>query len=406
MYNSQQTLDDAIFGGNQQLKDFAHYCMNNRPIADIRKYVSLHNRELLNIGSRVLNQLIPLNGYKFLKVNGKITVSKSKASNPSFSDVNSITPSVTESVNEFNNDSAYNLHTELDSEGTILDDSMNEWKDSQYTEWSDSESIRTDNFKPSLMKPEITPAFNKSETIGSALPVKASLMISQPLDPQVHDEVMTEPVTDEKSATVKEPEVQANPDLMKHLNNLYIKELGEQQKKYDDMMSEIKQSLATKEKVETEKHQRVNTVLDAIESTYSSQSFAHIIQSIQQMTNTFITQRNEEVNALKETILSMSNEILYLKGQIETFPQIVTAIVENSSKSTLSEVNEILDQKIEDINVEIKEFDDQLKKLTLEDSEESKYTEVTKDVLVNSFNKLSEVVYTIAPQTYNNIMSK
>ena len=48
MYNSQHPIDDEIFGGNQQLKDFAHYCLNNRPISDIRKYVALHNKELLN----------------------------------------------------------------------------------------------------------------------------------------------------------------------------------------------------------------------------------------------------------------------------------------------------------------------------------------------------------------------
>ena len=83
-YSTLHSIDDEIFGGNQQLKDFAHYCMNNRPISDIRKYVSLHNKELLNIGSRVLNQLIPLNGYKFLKVNGKITVSKAKGKKSSF----------------------------------------------------------------------------------------------------------------------------------------------------------------------------------------------------------------------------------------------------------------------------------------------------------------------------------
>ena len=58
---------------------------------------------------------------------------------------------------------------------------------------------------------------------------------------------------------------------MKHLNNLYIKELGEQEKKYNDMMTEIKQSIAVKEKVETEKNKRVNSILDAVEETYSSQ---------------------------------------------------------------------------------------------------------------------------------------
>ena len=35
VYNSQHPIDDEIFAGNQQLKDFSHYCMNDLPISDI-----------------------------------------------------------------------------------------------------------------------------------------------------------------------------------------------------------------------------------------------------------------------------------------------------------------------------------------------------------------------------------
>ena len=118
------------------------------------------------------------------------------------------------------------------------------------------------------------------------------------------------------------------------------------------------------------------------------------------MTESFITQRNEEVNTLKQTITLMNSEIQYLKGQFETFPQIVNTIVEHSSKSMISEVNHIVDEKIEDINVEIKELDESLKQLTLEDSPDSKYTDVTKDQIIENINKIANVVYSLAPQSF------
>ena len=118
------------------------------------------------------------------------------------------------------------------------------------------------------------------------------------------------------------------------------------------------------------------------------------------MTESFITQRNEEVNTLKQTITLMNSEIQYLNGQFETFPQIVNTIVEHSSKSMISEVNHIVDEKIEDINVEIKELDESLKQLTLEDSPDSKYTDVTKDQIIENINKIANVVYSLAPQSF------
>ena len=118
------------------------------------------------------------------------------------------------------------------------------------------------------------------------------------------------------------------------------------------------------------------------------------------MTDSFITQRNEEVNILKQTIASMNSEIQYLKGQFATFPQIVNAIVEDSSKSMISEVNHIVDEKIEDINVEIKELDESLKQLTLEDNPDSKYADVTKDQIIENIDKIANVVYSLAPQAF------
>ena len=398
MYNSQHPIDDEIFGGNQQLKDFAHYCLNNRPITDIRKYVALHNKELLNIGSRVLNQLIPLNGYRFLKVNGKITVSKSKGNNSSLS--NSVPPSISEPISESINESTYDLRPEFESDETTFGDSMIEWKDSGFTECSDTGNDLTDDIKPPPKKSEITAIPFKSEATEPMLSNKQTLVISKPFDGVVNEQTMMEAVKDEPEPKAKEPETGGNTDLMKHLNNLYIKELGEQEKKYNDMMTEIKQSIAVKEKVETEKNKRVNSVLDAVEETYSSQSLAKIIKYIQLMTDSFITQRNEEVNILKQTIASMNSEIQYLKGQFTTFPQIVNAIVEDSSKSMISEVNHIVDEKIEDINVEIKELDESLKQLTLEDNPDSKYADVTKDQIIENIDKIANVVYSLAPQAF------
>ena len=287
MYNSQHPIDDEIFGGNQQLKDFAHYCLNNRPISDIRKYVALHNKELLNIGSRVLNQLIPLNGYRFLKVNGKITVSKSKGNNSSLS--NSVPPSISEPISESINESTYDLRPEFESDETTFDDSMIEWKDSGFTECSDTGNDLTDDIKPPPKKSEITAIPFKSEAPEPMLSNMPTLVISKPFDGVVNEQTMMEAVKDEPEPKAKEPETGGNTDLMKHLNNLYIKELGEQEKKYNNMMAEIKQSIAVKEKVETEKNKRVNSVLDAVEETYSSQSFAKIIKYIQLMTESFIT---------------------------------------------------------------------------------------------------------------------
>ena len=398
-YNSHYLIDDEIFGGNQQLKDFAHYCMSNRPISDIRKYVSLHNKELLNIGSRVLNQLIPLNGYKFLKVNGKITVSKCKGKTSSLVDEGNNSQMMTEPASEVIADSEYRLKDPFDSEATF-DDSINEWNTTPSLTRNDPENDRNEinTTLPKINQIEELPI--KSKSIEGALPKEPSLTISKTLDAVENEQTVPTPKQTEPEGKALRVDDIVNADLMKHLNNLYIKELGEQERKYNDMMAEIKQSIATKEKVETEKHQRVNSVLDAIESTYSTQSFASIIKSIQQMTETFITQRNEEVTTLKQTILTMNNEIQYLKGQIETFPQIVTAIVENSNKSTLSELNEIVDEKIEDINVEIKDLNDELKKLTLEDSEESKYPEVTKDEIIENINKIANVVYSLSPQSF------
>ena len=96
----------------------------------------------------------------------------------------------------------------------------------------------------------------------------------------------------------------------------------------------------------------------------------------------------------------MNSEIQYLKGQYKAFRQIVNAIVENSSKSMISKVNHIVDKKIEDINVEIKELDESLKQLTLEDNPDSKYADVTKDQIIENINKIANVIYSLAPQSF------
>ena len=137
-----------------------------------------------------------MNGYRFLKENGKITVSKSKGSNSSFS--NSVTPSISEPISESINELTYDLRPEFESDETTFDYSMIEWKDNRFTECTDTGDGLTAEIKPPPKKPEITAIPFKSEAAELMLSNKPTLVISKPFDGVVNEQTMMEEIKDEK----------------------------------------------------------------------------------------------------------------------------------------------------------------------------------------------------------------
>ena len=275
--SNQYGINDAV------LNELIRLSKNNN-ITALRQYINIHRSALDAYKTRMLNNLIPLDGYKFVRREGKLIIIKFKnAMKHSVSEVDASTSNAN-TMNEAD------MHTsEVCSEIT--------------TPTSNARSARTSNEVNTITPTSI----NDGEVLDEA-------KSTQSIDSVLYDKQTSSnlELLERKDANsqVKPIESEANP-IMTNLLNSLLQQANErseiQKKQYEQLASTLNESISAKNSAEQVRNSRLNTVVDTIEKTFSAGTFDRIVESNVKLAEVLTSKHNDELDSLHSSINMLYN---------------------------------------------------------------------------------------------------
>ena len=300
------------------LNDLIRISKDNN-IKALRQYIMLHKSDLKDYKTRILNNVIPLDGFKFVRRDGKLMIIK-LAPGRSVAAL----PHATLATND--DESAKEPVVE-EAPKKVFKPFIPKKPFIPYT----AKSVNTDE-EPNKSENEV------STNVNSAEPVNSNLL-AETDNPYKIDEEMKRSVNGVSVANV-----------MNQLLNQYNTQNEVQKKQYEQLANTLNESITAKNNAEQERTNRLNSVVDIIEKTFSEGTFDKIVESNTKMVEALTSKHNEDIHLLQASQTQTDNEIKDLTERLDSIAQKLSE--DNDKDDSIYELEERI-QELEDTNQDL-----------------------------------------------------
>ena len=380
-------------------------------IKAIRQYIIINKSKLKDYTARILNEVVNVKGYKFMRRDGKLIISKISPSSKYYQSKDSkseYAPNITEAPD--------GIASTAEFEGfSDITPTLSKLRNDNIKEAGANADIQQKQANYNIQEAErnskqLNEPINKEsinlpirETTPSIKPVS----LVQDSKPTYNAEYskLTDKTTKETTETMPQLEkLSYNTELTNLLNSIY-KQANEQNEnkrtQYEKLTKTLNDSIQAKDKAEQEQISRFNNCIATIEKTFSAGTFDRIIEHIDNMVNKFVNTQEAKNNEFNNKFEFIDNNITEL---LKTTKQQHEAINEISARDNMDNLED--NETIEDMNISINDLNDKIQEQedTINKLKASLNTTIKQhgDII----NKLSLAVYNIDESIYSQIFNK
>ena len=330
-YNDDITNEDETLSALKKLS-------NKNDIKAIRRYIIINKNKLKEYKTRLLNDVISVKGYKFLRRDGKLIIVKISPSSPyynasdynkeeprnAFDNINSINNSKKRFIDGYNTRDYEHIASDAEFEGFNL-----------VSEATEADSETSLNMNPIKRYPndehEIKNVYKPTETHETIKePTKHDLLTASysikttPENLNSLEHANQSPVNADSEHVKLGPVAQnANP-LMKTINgfdtdnltsilNSIYKQASEQNNsqrlQYEQLTKTLNDSIEAKNTAEQERVNKFNKCVDVIEKTFSAGTFDRIIEYINNMITSFNSIHENKYSQIDDKLNDVDNDL-------------------------------------------------------------------------------------------------
>ena len=429
-YNSEQYIDnnDSNETFNDDVLNVLKKLANKNNIKAIRQYISIHKNRLKGYKTRLLNEAVNVNGYKFFRRDGKLILSKISPSSPYYKGINGkpILKAKSESPNRSFEPVNYVESTASNSDFEVLpedssyivsrgntkfQESYSEYPNkTQSNETNKSTTSRYEMNQKEIGNSSLIPSVNRDRD-GSiktnSLP-QDTKQLDNTLKTMSQSEVPSGNILNQAvpSGNILKQEVTSgnyNPQLANILNSIYkqTNEQNENQRtQYEKLTNILKDSIQAKSNIEQEQINKFNKCVETIEKTFSAGTFDKIIEHIDNMVKTLSTNQESKNNEFNSRIDDLDADISDLMDKFKNLDVSVNQLkyLDNDSLEDNETINE-MNITIDELRDKVQEQENTIKTL------QSNILTITKQH-ADLINKLSLAVYNIDESVHNQIFNK
>ena len=419
--DSNETFDDDVLN---VLKKLA----NRNNIKAIRQFISIHKNRLKGYKTRLLNEAINVNGYKFFRRDGKLILSKICPSSRYYKGIHGkpierssleYGPYPKESGQAFND-----VESNADFEG--LPDDSSYIEPSGNTKFHEMHPMYPNKAQSNETNKSITPRYemNKDE-IGNSNDMPSvnrdrdETIQTNPLGSQTKQldnkmngnfqldnqkSILDVNQMDSAPKTISlSDNTNYSPQLATILNSIYkqTNEQNENQRtQYEKLTNILKDSIQAKSNLEQEQINKFNKCVESIEKTFSAGTFDKIVEHIDNMVKTLLTKQEAKNSEFNSRIDDLDTDISNLMDKSDKLD-----IAFNQMKYLDNDSLED-NETITDMNISIDELRDKIQE------QENTIKTLQTNILniskqhADLINKLSLAVYNIDESVHSQIFKQ
>ena len=300
------------------LNDLIRISKDNN-IKALRQYIMLHKSDLKDYKTRILNNVIPLDGFKFVRRDGKLMIIKL----PTQRSVAAL-PHATLASND--DESAKEPVVE-EAPKKVFKPFIPKKPFIPYT----AKSVNTDE-EPNKSENEVSTNVNSAEPVNSNLLAETETIRPQDAAKPVYE--LPEPVN----------------QMISNMINQYNTQNEVQKKQYEQLANTLNESITAKNNAEQERTNRLNSVVDIIEKTFSEGTFDKIVESNTKMVEALTSKHNEDIHLLQASQTHTDNVIKDLTERVDDIAQKLSE--DNDKDDSIYELEERI-QELEDANQDL-----------------------------------------------------
>ena len=403
-YISEQYKDDN--GSNDLLHDESINVLKKlskeNNIKAIRQYIVLHKNRLKDIQTRLLNEIVNVNGYKFIRRDGKLLLSK-----------------ISPSSRYYKATSEYSTFCDNSYKGSPYNqtnrDAFDEMTNETFCDNRDDEAFhenspynQTDKgiqMNASYKNQHESSPYNQTNRDDEAL--NKSILESN--SPQKINSLgqTSQLISNDTNRNVDSFQNSINGTQMPQLTNILnsiIKSANEQNEnqktQYEKLSNILEESIQAKSNIEQEQTDKFNKCVATIEKTFSAGTFDKIIEHIDNMASQFVNKQEDKNNEFRNRFEVMGAELKNVLNRTdENQKAIKEAFNELNEKKEYNETIEDMEITIDELRDKIQEHENTIKQLQ---------TNVNSIIKQHSelINKLSLAVYNIDESIYTQIFKE
>ena len=320
-FSEQYSIRDAV------LNDLIRISKGNN-IKALRQYITLHKSDLKGYKTRLLNNVVPLDGYKFVRRDDKLMIIKLGKTQATPSQVATpVSPVVEEPKETIAQESIEPVNSQKNDEESAVQESQTK---------AEPQEIHSEEQ-------------NKSSSLGdSSAPVNSNLLAASVASP---------------SQEVAKPVYELPESVNKMINSL-LKQSNDQneaqKKQYEQLANTLNESIAAKNNAEQERTNRLNTVVDIIEKTFSEGTFDKIVESNTKMVEALTAKHNMDISLLQASQSQTNNDVHDINEEIGSLRSRFASLEDNDSMQDLEERIQELEIANQDLENENKSLNDKL----------------------------------------------
>ena len=345
--SEQYSIKDAV------LNDLIRISKGNN-IKALRQYINLHKRDLKEHKTRLLNNVVPLDGYKFVRRDDKLMIIKvATHAKPAAS----IAAVVEESIN---------------NDASNVEDPIN--SNNKRVAANDSEPVVEDVPKEEIeqIKSNKVEIVDDANTIKQE-PIKSNLLANSEI---VHPYEVAKQIY----------ELPESVNIMNQLLKQSNDQNEAQKKQYEQLANTLNESIAAKNNAEQERTNRLNTVIDIIEKTFSEGTFDKIVESNAKMVEALTSKHNMGIDLLKASQSQTNNDV---KDLTERVDDIALKLSEDNSDD---DAIQDLEERIQELENENQDLESMNKNLNNKLTQMQSIIKQHADLLNKCINVLNNVV--------------
>ena len=431
--NTQRTLKRSNNIDNSVIDDLNKLAKKN-DIKGLRNYINLNRQALRKYKSRLLNNNVPINGYKFVRRDDKLmllkfsspTTHEPKTQGIELANTDTFANDEYESTDGCLKRSKTDFYDNVDSANrsfTERSEATRQFEASDEGERNEAKaSISTSQKKPlneqneGVNNKELTQeSYNKLKIQGEVLPNKPT-----PMNPKNNVEPNNYFIKEgNKNGSINENanqtnnnstttlsnsnyglnSIQNNDNLTSILNSLTLqanKQNETQKQQYEQLTKTLSDSITAKNEQEQERINKLNNCVDVIERTFSAGTFDRIIESIDNMVQTLTNKNQSDVEQIKENINMLNVDIEDLITKTNTLKSIVESQPRNNEQEIENLINqqEAQDETIEELRERIQEQEDEITKLNENNTKSLKqYGETINKIMLCLYNAVDDELF-------------
>ena len=413
--NDDNEFHDVIINDLKKLS-------NKNNIKAIRQYISIHENKLNGYKTRLLNEIVNISGYKFLRRNGKLTFAKICPSEYMYKNKlerNYKTDSEygdcgKKQINHFGStiscedfdDKSYKDNYENVQRNKIP---YHNDKNSFQEAFHEDNSYEKQNYKPperNIQMKESANTVKKESNQMNSLGLNINQMDNVSNGNELN--YATKTIINEEPSKIfdcsrRTLENENQTKLANILNSIYkqANEQNESQKsQYEKLANTLKDSIQAKTNIEQEQINKFNKCVATIEKTFSAGTFDKIVEHINNMVISFTTSLENKNNEIKSRFEVVDSDVRDLLYRTDEQQKVINELIDKK------ENNEAFHENIEDMEITIDELRDKIQ----EQDNTIKQLQTNVNSIIKQhaelINKLSLAVYNIDESIYNQLFKE